>query len=84
MKELIYSILEASRDFVELESVTVGPFGPYTMRRCVAIEIIDDGDCEQSERFFLSLDSTHSSMTFPNNHAKVVIDGTTEYDDCGE
>ena len=62
----------------------VGPLGPYTPSRCVAVEIIDDGDCEQGERFYLSLQSTDPLISFPVNNAQVVIDGTTEYDDCGE
>ena len=50
----------------------------------MAVEIIDDGDCEQGERFYLSLESTDPLVSFPVNNAVVVIDGTTEYDDCGE
>jgi hypothetical protein len=48
----------------------------------VAVEIIDDGDCEMAERFYLSLDSSEPLVSFPVNNVEVVIDGTTEYDDC--
>ena len=74
---------EAGKDFVLLDHVTVGPLGPYTRSRCVAVEIIDDGECEQSERFYLSLQSSDPLVSFPVNNALVFIDGTTEYDDCG-
>ena len=74
---------EAGKDFVLLDHVTVGPLGPYTRSRCVAVEIIDDGECERSERFYLSLQSSDPLVSFPVNNAQVVIDGTTEFDDCG-
>ena len=64
--------------------MNIGPFTAYGMRKCAAIQIIDDGDCEQSERFFLRLDSTDPLVTFTTNNVPVVIDGTTEYDDCGK
>ena len=64
--------------------MTVGPFGPYSPSRCLGVEIIDDGDCEQAERFTLSLESSDLLVSFPVNNAQIVIDGTTEHDDCGE
>ena len=74
---------EADRDFVPLSHVPVGPLGPYSKRRCVPVEIINDGDCEKAERFYLTLATSEPLVTFTTNNAPVVIDGTTEYDDCG-
>jgi hypothetical protein len=74
---------KANRDFIPLKDVTVGPLGPYSMRRCIPIHIINDGECERrSERFYVTLESEETLVSFPNNNAQVVIDGTTEYDDC--
>ena len=67
-----------------LDHLPVGPLGPYSPSRCLAVHIIDDGDCEQAEQFYLSLDTTDPLVTFSVNNVRVVIDGTTEYDDCGE
>lgn len=76
---------EAGRDYVPLNSTTLRALGPYNTRQCIPVVIINDGDCERwAERFTLTLETEESLVSFPNNNAQVVIDGTREYDDCGQ
>ena len=78
------SLSESGLDFVPISTATLGPIGHYVTRRCIAVSIIDDGECERrAERFYLTLQTNEVLVTFSRNNIPIIIDGTTEQVDCG-